>query len=305
MSIVQTVNLTKLNQNPAQENQYIYNFPSTQNFTSSNKVALTQFNINNSFYNISEERNNNTIQFTWHAGNASKTYTYVFMDGFYTYSQINNAIRNFCLLNNLYMIDGNNNNKPVHYWELMENSIAYKAQMDVYLLPTIEEANNANLLIPRFSASQILKDPTLEASFENTWTLSDTAGKTPQFKFTSPAFGSILGFSTGTYPPVADILSERQYLSTFAPTLSPVSSIFLSTNLISSSFSNPSNIISNTPIDVEYGLTVKHTIPDLLYLSIVPGSYNQIQINLLRNDYSPLNILDKDVIIQLSIMMEQ
>ena len=91
-----TVILTSKNQNPNKLNQYVYQFPSTQNFKE-HEIALTQFSIYNSFFNIETSRDNDKLTLLWNALNP-ETKEITFQNGFYSISDINYAIQNYCLM---------------------------------------------------------------------------------------------------------------------------------------------------------------------------------------------------------------
>ena len=274
-----TVILTSRNQNPNKPNQYNYQFPSTQQFKN-DSIALAQFSVYNSFFNIESSRNNHVLNFTWNALTPT-THQMTFQNGFYSISDINYAIQNYCLLNNLYMSDIPNG-KNIYFIEVMSNSITYSAQLNFYVLPTAAIASTNGWTIPTGA----------------TWSLPTTS-TVPQVSFTTN-FGSLLGFLSGEYPPTP-LNADQQYLSTFSPTISPISSIFLSCNLISSKFSNPSNILGNTAITAEFGSLIQMKNNTPIFLSIIPSSYNAIEINLLDQDFGTLEVRDKEIVIVLII----
>ena len=274
-----TVILTSRNQNPNLPNQYIYQFPSTNNFKN-HEIALIQFSVYNSFFNIETSRNNNIVTLVWNAL-VPTTHNFTFQNGFYSISDMNYALQNFCLLNNLYMVDSVNN-KNVYFVEILSNATTYSAQLNFYPIPTSAQASTNQWTIPTGA----------------TWNFPTTA-KTPQLTFTTN-FGTLIGFDSGTFPSTP-LNANQQYLSTFSPTISPISSIFLNCNLVSSPYSNPSNILGNTAITSAFGdlIQMKNNTP--IYLSIVPASYNQIEINLLDQNFETLKIRDKEVVIVLVI----
>ena len=271
--------LTSRNQNPNVPNQYLFQFPATQNFKN-HQIALIQFSIYNSFYNIETSRNNNTITLIWNA-NTTTTHNFTFQNGFYSISDMNYALQNFCLLNNLYMVDSVNN-KNVYFVEILANATTYSGQLNFYTIPTSAQATTNQWTIPNGA----------------TWTFPTTQ-KTPQLTFTTN-FGTLIGFDAGTYP-TTPLNTDQQYLSSFSPTISPVSSIFLNCNLISSPYSNPSNILGNSAITSAFGNLIELKNNSPIYYSIVPASYNQIEINLLDQNFDILRIRDKEVVIFLTI----
>ena len=275
-----TVILTSRNQNSAITNQFTYKFPSTQSFKD-HEIALLQFSVYNSFFNIESSRNNNNVTFTFNAL-VPTVHAFQFANGFYKISDLNYALQNFCLINNLYMIDAVNPSKLVYFIEILANSITYSAQLNFYAIPTSAEATTNQWTIPPNA----------------TWDFPTTA-TTPQIDFNS-SFGELLGYVAGTYPPTP-LNASQQYLSTVAPVISPISSIFLTCNLISSPYSNPSNIIGNSAITSDFGNLIEMKNSSPIFLSVIPSNYNYIEINMLSQDFAALPLLDKEIVVVLVI----
>ena len=63
------------------------------------------------------------------------TYTLTFEDGYYSVSDINFRIQQFCILNNLY-VTSNSGANIVYFIELVVNSVRYSTQINVYAIPT-------------------------------------------------------------------------------------------------------------------------------------------------------------------------
>lgn len=274
-----TVILTSRNQNASIPNQYVYQFPSTQQFKD-HEVALVSVSLYNSFFNIDSSRFNNVISFTFNAL-LPTVHQFTFSSGFYNVSDINYALQNFCILNNLYMVDSTNS-KNVYFFEVLSNSISYAAQLNFYPIPTSAQA----------ATNQWIKPVNAIWNFP-------LAAATPQVTI-GEQFGELLGFNAATYPPSA-LNANQQYLSSYSPTISPISSVFLTTNLVSSPYSNPSNIIGTTAITSAFGdlILMKNSTP--IFLSIIPSSYSSIEINLTDQLFAPLQLRDKEVVIVLVI----
>ena len=275
-----TVILTSRNQDPYQSNKFTYTLPSTVDFSKGFEIALIQASVYNSFFNITAARGNNIISIIWNAA-TPVTYNFTFADGFYSISEINYALQNFMRLNDLYLIDADG--KSVYYVELMTNSIIYGAQINTYAIPTAAEAATLGYVLPVGA----------------TWNFPTTK-QTPQVVISSAEFGKLIGFSAATLP--SSILNvDQQYVSNFTPTISVISNIFINTNMISSPYSNPSGILSSMPITSAYGdlIVTKNSSP--IYNPIIKTQFNSIEVTLLDQEYNPLTIRDKEVVIILGI----
>ena len=273
-----SVILTSRNQNSSIPNQYVYNFPSTQMFKN-HEISLLQFSIYNSFFNIEASRNNNNVTLYFNAL-IPTTHVFTFTDGFYSLSDLNYALQNFCVINDLYMVDVNGNN--IYFVEILANAISYATQLNFYPIPTSAEATTKQWTLPPSA----------------TWNFP-VAATTPQLAI-NESLGVLMGFDLGTYPS-APLNSNQQFLSNFAPTLSPISSVFLTCNLINSPYSNPSNIIGNTAITSAFGNLIIMKNSNQTFLSIIPANYNSIQINLLDQNFQNLKVIDREVVIVLVI----
>ena len=258
-----TIILTSRNQDPNQLNKFKYTLPQTTSFEQ-HEIGLVQCSIYNSFFNITAERDNNQFTIIWNA-NTIVSHNFVLVDGHYDLSQLNYAIQNFCLAEDLYMID--KDGKPVFFIEIIANAIIYGAQLSIFALPTAAEATTLQYTIP----------------IGATWSLPVTAS-TPQFEFTQSAFGTIIGFTPGTFPS-SILTTDQSFVSDLTPTVDFISSIFMTSNLVSSQYSNPSNILTNIPITEAFGkmLITKNSTP--LYIPVVKSKYSSIEICLSGNPY--------------------
>jgi len=259
-------------------NTFIYNFPSTIQFTKDDQVALSGCSIYNSTFNVSAALGNNSLTITWNA-NTVTTFTTIMPDGFYQYSDINQFIQFFCIANNLYMSSSSGN---VYFIELVTNSVQYKAQLNSYPLPTAVQATALGYTIPVGA----------------TWT-SPTVAATPQITFNT-IFGGLIGFLGGIYPPVV-IATNSNLVSSFTPEVSIVQSYILGCNLIRSPLSIPSNTFFSIPLTVPFGSLITMSAPQLIFNDIDPSYYNQIVITFYDQNFQKLIMNDTDVVIMLVI----
>ena len=277
-----TIILNSTNRSSTNSSRYEYLFPSTVKFPKGSKIALQSFSMYNSIFNIEAQRGNNQVKIIWNADSAVE-YTCTFSDGFYSISDLNFALQQFCILNDLYMIDGDGN--FVYFVEILTNSVLYSSEIDCTAIPTTAEATTLGYTIPSGAS----------------WSHPVTA-KTAQLEIISTAFASLLGMSVATYPPTI-LAIDSQHLSTTEPQISPVNSILLGCNLVSSRYSNPSHLFYSIPLTVGFGSMITHNSSSVILNNISPGSYGKISIDLYSQDFNSLRIHDSEIVLVLQIIL--
>jgi hypothetical protein len=111
-------------------NKYEYRFPQTAKFSAGSSIAVANLAIYNSIQNITIKRGNNVITLNW----LGTDYTINIPEGYYSVSDLNFMIQNFCVINGLYMTanDGADN---VYFLEIVINSIRYSTSLNFYAIP--------------------------------------------------------------------------------------------------------------------------------------------------------------------------
>jgi hypothetical protein len=76
----------------------------------------------------------------------------------------------------------------------------------------------------------------------------------------------------------------------------------MTTNLISSGLTNPSNVLySFTPAGVEFGSIIESKPSSPLWLEVTNGFYQSVEIQLYNQAFTPLVVKDPNVVIILAI----
>ena len=259
-------------------NTFTYNLPT--NYRPKNElVGLASMSIYNNTFNVTAQRGNNTITIYWNA-NTTTTYTLTLSNGYYSCSDLNYALQNFCILNNLYVT--NSSGQYVYFLELVQNNALYALEINSYYLPTSAMATTLGYTIPSGA----------------TWSFPSVL-KTPQISFNS-AFGSLLGFSAGTYPS-AVLTSNYQITSTQSPVISPINSYIVCCNFINNPLSIPNNALYTLPLTGSLGQLVVSPSSQIVFQSIANNSYNQVIIQLYDQLYNQLVLNDTEITITLAI----
>ena len=126
-------------------NRYQYKFPNPIKFKNA-RLSVHQVSIYNSTFNISAALGNNTYQITWINGT---TYSFVLDDGYYSASDLNDAIQLQMATQKLYCISGTGSNQQyVFFISIQTNPVQYKIQMDVSYVPSATNATSFGYTIP-------------------------------------------------------------------------------------------------------------------------------------------------------------
>ena len=267
--------------NKVTPSKYEYVFPSNVKFDKGDKLGLQSISMYNSIFNIEAQRGNNRLSIIWNA-DTSVQYDILIPDGFYDVTALKYYIFNFMVLNNLYLVDANGNN--IYFIEIVTKPAEYAVQLNVYALPTAAEMTTLELSYPTV----------------HLWS-APTVATTPQLIIPSQSFGNLIGFNLGTFP-AAPIAENIQLISIKTPQISPVNCILLGCNLISSMYSNPSNLFYSVPIKAGFGNMISETNTSLIYNQIASGNYGKIVIEFYDQGFNSLRLHDEEITIVLSIL---
>jgi hypothetical protein len=179
-------------------------------------------------------------------------------------------------------VTANNGSDNVYFVEIVINSIRYSTSMNFYAIPTEAEASDLGYVKPT----------------DATWNYPDTP-KCPTLSF-NQQFGNLLGQTFGSYPP-SDSSTNIQYLSIQTPVISPVDSLILTCNLISSKYSIPSNILFTVPISSSLGSLIKTNISSIVYNDVLPQHFSSLEITVYDQLFNSVILQDKELTLTLVI----
>jgi hypothetical protein len=161
-----------------------------------------------SWYSISQAQNNNKFSIQFPSGSGNTTYNITIPDGTYSVSDLNNYLQYFFFQNGLY-IQNSTTSAITYYMQFVENPTAYRIQLISYALPTSLPAGSTNgggITFP-------------------------TTSRQPQLVVNNTGFGSIVGFSNGTYPS-AQTSSTYTQNGDLVPQVSPVQSVLMQCSIV-------------------------------------------------------------------------
>jgi hypothetical protein len=278
-------------------NQLTYNFPKTVTFKEGDSIALTHLNIFLSWFNVSASYNNNKFSYLfWDINGDLVPFEVVVPDGFYNNETFFEYFQQVMIGNGHYL--ESNDGQSIMYFVAMRNNITFYADAFIFwsISPYMDFGNGNELVADYY------KPPT-------TWSIPSTY-ETMSIIF--PAYGNmnkLFGFEAGSsvHPPIEDILQTtstvHNVLSTSAPEVMPSSSYIINCSLVDNALSLNRMTLSSFTIPNQTGfgdLINADSTP--VYSHICPGTYHNLKIELLDQDFQRLNIIDPNMLINLSII---
>lgn len=257
------------------------------------KLALASLQMYYSTFNITAANKNNSFSYVWVNG---ITYNVVIPDSFLDIDGLNNYLHFVMVQNKHYLVSTTGD--YVYLMTLGINPTRYAVQLNCFGISVAVAAANtwtlpagATWVLPN---NFIVPELTVPPSLNNT-------------------FGLVIGFAPGTYPnsviagvPPAQtqlpaFTSDQEFLSTFTPQVTPVSSFILTCSLINNNYAVPNNLI--------YSFSPQGTIGDqftiapnqYVFIDVNEGIYNSFQVQFIDQNYRPVAIQDGQMIIQIVI----
>lgn len=270
--IINSSNL--INQNSG-NNTFIYNFPNSVSFPH-HEIAIQNVNMYYSWSNVSAALNNNVFTYRMNTpGSPLRTVT--IPDGLYEIATINEYFQSVMIANGDYLYNGTEN---VYYAEMVVNASRYAVQINTFPIPQSLPSGWTNPSGLFVFATNATTQPTL----------------------TFPAnFSSIVGFSANFSTAGNGSGSNYSVLSTIAPQVQPNPNIYLAVSNINNPYAIPNSIIYAISPTVAFGEQIIDRPPQFAWNSLLPGTYNQLRLQILGSDLTPLNILDSNITILLAI----
>jgi len=285
-----TIVLNSSNIVNTENNTFVYKFPNSVQFPN-HQIALQSVSMYYSWENINNTTlNNSSLGISYYSNNALITTKIVFPNGLYEVTDLNNYFQFWSIENGLYLIDDVGN--YVYFFEIMVNPTYYAIQINTYPIPT-----------------SLPTDYTAPSN----WIGFYTSTYNPQLTILSN-FNNLIGFpanfqtplNPSSYTGLGNSTEEETYsvLSSdfgLTPNVQPNSNILFSISNINNKYANPSSIIYSLTPAVAIGAQIIEKPPQFSYNRLLAGTYNEIRLQLLGYDMKPLTILDKNIVILLSI----
>lgn len=237
-------------------------------------ICISNLTIPYAWFNITTGYNNNAFNIIDWLG---VTHNIVLPNGFYTQSDIQNYIQEYCLNNGLYLINGNSD--PVFYLFLVTNTNYYADQILTYTVP-----------------SALPSGWTVPGNFIG-FPVTPTA---PTFQVLNNNFTKVIGFNAGLYGGGS---VDKSFLSQFAPNTTSINSLIVSLNLVSNPVQVPTNIIDNVPITSEFGTNIVYEPKFEKFVKIQKGTYSNFILQILDQNFNSIQSQDPNATISLLLKL--
>jgi hypothetical protein len=263
------------------------------NLKKGQKVALASLQMYYSTFNITSANNNNSFSYKWVNGT---NYTVTIPDGFYDVSTLNNYLHFVMVQNKHYLVSSTGD--YVYLITLGINASRYSCEVNCFGISTAVATANSW---------------TLPAGA--TWVLP-TNFIVPELIVGTNNFGLVIGFSAGSYPnaviagvPPAQTqtpayTTDQQFLSSFTPQVTPVSSFILTCSLINNNYAVPNNLIYSFSPQGTIGEQFTIAPNQYVFIDCLPAQYSRFQVSFIDQNFRPVAIQDPNMIIQLVISEE-
>lgn len=274
--------------------ELVYRLPSGVSF-SGMECCINTLSMYNSFPNISSEYANNTITLRYPIFTAANTYTmqsYVctLATGNYSFEAINTALDDFCLKNNLYLVDSTG--KIVVFQNITENPVTYKIELTTYYLPTSTQAAALGMSNPGGLA--ILNTGNKQVS--------------AQVQVTLPQQQRLTGFPVGMYPPTpvestgVTWSNAPAYTALSATTaeVNRVNAVTVSSNCVQSPYSIPNSLLALVPVTSRYGAAFVFNPSNSMWSQCPNTTLQEIRIQFYDQEMNRLFLVDSELSLTLS-----
>lgn len=237
-------------------------------------VPYSWFNVNSIFYN------NASFQYNWTVGTTTTTYTITLPNGYYSATDINNYLQIQMIANGHYLVNSSGQN--VYYLNLSYNQNYYAIQLICYAVPTALPTGYTQ--------------PSNFAGYPTTAT-------TPQFIVLNNSFGTLIGYTAGSYPSTPQTTNYNTISNTL-PVGSPVNSVIVRCSLVFNPTTTPTDILDTFSINSIFGANIQYLPTFEKAVSIRKGKYSQLVVTLFDQNLNPLPSQDPNVLINLLIKLK-
>ena len=273
-----------LNQNniiPGTSNAVLkYNFFSSLQFKNAG-MSLTTLNMFNSWFNISTKLQNNIFSYRWFdiSGGLNEVFNVQIQDGYYSVEELNKLLQSV-LVSRGHYLRRVSSGEYIYHFEFLPSPSYYSIQLNCYAMRT--------------ESVDYLKGST-------SWGWPSAYTTVQIILSSTNKFNTLIGYNPGIYPEVSDV-NDHSFLSSFTPSMDPVSSLMLQCSLVSQGgFSDPDNILySFTTGNIPFGGMVEKQPTKDNYVRIRDGTYQSFTIEIKDQEYRRVDVRDPVIVVQVT-----
>jgi hypothetical protein len=244
------------------------------------EICISEFIIPYSWFNITQQYNNNSFIFNDWFGISHEI---IIPNGFYQVSDLNSFFVNYCLNNGFYLVSSNGLN--VVFNSFLSNATYYSNQILSYTVPTLAEFNDPS---GNYAGWSLGSD----------WVGFPPVSTAPSIQILNNNFQSYLGFSAGIY---GGGVNDSSFLSNITPNATNVNSLIVRCSLINNNVAMPTDILDSFPITSTFGSNIIYSPRFPKFLKIKPGTYNNLTLTIVDQNFNTVYAQDPNVCITLLI----
>lgn len=272
-----------------------YHFNKSVEFNEGDTLAVSHLSMYYSWFNITQENNNNKFYYKWWdtEGNLTVLEEVLIDDGYYSVEALYEYLQRHMVSKGHFLetLDG----QYMYFIELITNSTYYNITIRLNSVSNMFDFGSGETKITNY-----VKTP-------YTWEFPNTY-ETPEFIIPSNNnFGKLIGFTPQTVYKDFDgspYQGKFDFSNDITPQMEPSSSFIITCNLINNELSNPNNVLySFTLSQTSFGDQINPK-NDLVYSKIKKGTYNTIELVIYDQNFNEMNIKDPEMLIVLSIIKQ-
>ena len=257
----------------------------------SSTIVINQSNLVADGYNNTYiYRFPNSVQFVNSeiaVSSLTTTYTITIPSGLFEIADKNNYFQYVMIQNGTYLINASKQN--VYYAEFLVNPNSYAIQLNTFPVPTS---------LPSGFTAPVANTATGAVAYPGYPT---TTNNMQVGIPASSRFNEIVGFASGFATGASTLGTNLSFLSTTTPQVQPNPSIYVAISNISNKYANPSTIIYSISPDVGFGEKIIERVPEYSWNRLLSGTYNELRLQFLGVDFSPIQLLDSNISVLLCI----
>jgi hypothetical protein len=260
-----------------------YEFPNEIEFQDQ-EIGLASISIFYSFYNISQDRNNNTFQYEWFNNSTQQmdTFDVVYPDLIAEVSTLNNYFQYVMKSNGHYLNDANGN--IAYFAEMVVDSSRFAISIITKQVPTAfstlyPQTDNTHITLPAQSFNPVVK------------------------MVASSGFNKLIGYSN-TFATSNVAQTTRTHFSSQAPILNPDSNLVVSIGggLVDNPYATETGIIYSFPVFASAGEQILSKPNEIAFLNVRNMRTNFIDLQIRNADTGEIiKLLDPEISIMLLV----
>jgi len=271
------------------------------------KMCISTATIPYSWFNVNQQSYNNavfSISYPIVGGAAYTTSVITLVNGFYQVSDMNTYIQKFCISLGLFLVSTTAGGPNLYFYQIATNITYYSNQVLTFLIPST--STNLSTLYPGYRVPALATEGVAWYYGAGPTYYTTAAPVTGTFNIlsTSPAFGTLIGYAVGVYPPtpIASNIANYNTLGSITPNLTPVNSLIMRCSLVFNNVTVPSDILDAIPItNATFGANINYSTSWEKWVDIGSGLFNQISFSLQDQNFNPIPANDSNILISIFI----